>query len=116
MEIQTVEMTQLRAATIEFLVDDLLAQGNLVVDLFVATDSDSPVILATGGRCSSEWASIKHQTTILCRPHSQGGEKGIRARINFVSDQPPRGVKCQLTLAQVGAQKFSPPEKTTPAP
>jgi hypothetical protein len=105
----------MKAAVVEFDINSVLGQGSLVADIFVATGSSSPVIFATGGNCGIDWANIKHPSLILCTPHAQGNENGIRARIGFAGDVPP-ATTCQLSLMQADAKYFRQPVKTTPAP
>lgn len=108
------------AACIEFDIDRMLAQGNAVCDLFVGTGSMSPVILATGGAIDggtvSPWHATRHSGNILCQPYEQGGDIGIRVRINFVGDKPQEHTTQRLTLLQVGATKFDAPEHADGTP
>lgn len=108
------------AACIEFNINDMLAQGNLVCDVFVATGSTSPIILATGGAIGmsalSPYNATRHITVINAHPYTQGGRPGVRLRINFVGDNPQRDMIQRISIQQVGAQYFAPPERTLGAP
>jgi hypothetical protein len=106
----------LASANISFDTRDFFAQDGKTTDFFVATDSNSPVILATGGHSHAAWDSSHHIVNILCSFHTQldhenKSANGIRVRINYVGDEPVKG-EVSVTLAQNGAQRFGTPVKT----
>lgn len=107
-------------ACLEFNINDMLAQGELVCDIFVATGSDSPIILATGGAIGSAtvspWHTTHHVSVILCQPYTQHGARGVRLRINFVGDNPERNLTQRISLLQAGARYFTAPERTVGVP
>jgi hypothetical protein len=115
---QQINIQTLGMATVRFTPGEVPGQVGShgrgpVADFFVATGSLSSLILATGGNSQVPAASTKHITIILAEPHTQGGQVGIRVRVNFVADAPPRDQWFEITLAQAGAVEFMPPVRTT---
>jgi hypothetical protein len=107
-----VTTAQLGLATFRFDPHGLLSGDGKTTDFFIETGSISHVILASGGRLNSEWGTVKHESTILCTGWEQNGSKGIRVRINWVSDQPPNK-RCMITVAQAEADYYKMPVKTS---